>query len=115
MKRLMFAAFAAAAFSAPALAEETAADLRQTAIDKCVASGDASVPQTADTCVCLVDGLIAKIPGEDGAKMLRLIIADPKSADEAGAVLGITAAEAEAFFEGHKQAVGEVAQTCTPQ
>lgn len=115
MNRLMFAALAAAALSAAALAQETATDLRQTTIDKCIASGDASVPQTAEMCVCLVDGLIAKIPGEDGAKMLKLIIADPKSAEEAGAALGITAAEAEAFVESHKQAVGEVAQSCTPQ
>lgn len=115
MNRLMFAVAAAVAFSAPALAEDTA-DLRQPAIDKCVAagtSGDAA--QTAQMCTCLVDGIIEKIPGEDGAKMLKLIIADPKSADEAAAALGVSAADAQAFVDGHKETVGEVATSCTPQ
>ena len=115
MNRLMFAAIAAAALSAPALAQEVDAALRQAAIDKCVASGDASAPETSTMCVCLVDGLIAKIPGEDGARLLRLIIADPKSADDAGVALGIPAAEAEAFVESHNRAVTEVAHSCMPQ
>jgi len=115
MNRLIFAAALAAAVCAPALAEESAADLRQPDINKCVAAGDASVPQTEAMCTCLVDGLIEKIPGEDGAKMLKLVIADPKSADEAAAALGVSAADAQAFVDAHKETVGAVAQSCVPQ
>ena len=115
MKRLMFAAAVAAIFSAPALAE-TADDLRQPAIDKCIAAGTGGdAAQTTEMCTCLVDGLIEKIPGEDGAKMLKLIIADPKSADEAASALGVSSADAEAFVTAHQQTVAEVAMSCVPQ
>ncbi|MFT3811569.1 MAG: hypothetical protein QM698_16780 [Micropepsaceae bacterium] len=116
MKRLMFALAAAAAFAAPALAEETTADLRQAAIDKCVAAGTgAEADQAATMCTCLVDGMIEKIPGEDGVKMLKLLIADPKSPEEAGAALGVPPADAQAFIEAHMQTVGEVSASCLPQ
>ena len=113
MKSLMIAA-AAALFTVGAASAETAEDLRQPAIDKCIAStgtGEAAA-QAATMCTCLVDGLIEALPGEDGVKMLKLVIADPKSPEEAGAALGIPAAEAEAFVTANSQKVGEVAGAC---
>ncbi len=115
MKRLMFAAVAAATLAIPASAE-TAADLRQPAIDKCIAAGTGGdAAQTATMCTCLIDGIIEKIPGEDGAKMLKLMIADPKSPEEAGAALGVPPADAQAFVDAHTEVVGEVAASCMPQ
>jgi len=115
MNRLMFAALAAATLTAPAFAED-AADLRQPAIDKCVAAGTGGdLETTGAMCTCLVDGIIEKIPGEDGVKMLKLVIADPKSDEEAAAALGVPAADAKAFVESHGQTVGEIAQSCIPQ
>lgn len=115
MKRILFAAFAAAALAIPASAETTD-ELRQPAIDKCIAAGTGGdAAQTSTMCTCLIDGLIEKIPGEDGAKMLKLMIADPKSPEEAGAALGMPPADAQAFVDAHMQVVGEVAASCMPQ
>lgn len=115
MNRLMIAALAAAAFCVPALAETTD-ELRQPAIDKCVAAGTGGdAAQSTAMCTCLVDGLIAAIPGEDGAKMLKLIIADPKSAEDAAAALGVSAEDAQAFVTAHQETVGTVAMECTPK
>ncbi len=115
MTRLMLAALAAAALSTSALAEDVT-DLRQTAIDKCIAAGTGGdAATTNEMCTCLIDGLIERIPGEDGVKMLKLVIADPKSDEEAAAALGVSADEAKAFVTTHQQAVGEAAAACTPQ
>lgn len=113
MKSLMIAA-AAALFTVGAASAETVEDLRQPAIDKCTASTGTGeeAAQAATMCTCLVDGLIAALPGEDGVKMLKLVIADPKSPEEAGAALGIPAEEAQAFVTSHTAKVGEVANSC---
>ena len=113
MKSVMFAAAIAAAFVMSAAAETTD-DLRQPAIDKCTAAtgtGEAAAQATA-MCTCLIDGIIAGIPGEDGVKMLKLVIADPKSPEEAGAALGLPPADAEAFVTAHTEKMGEIASSC---
>jgi hypothetical protein len=114
MKRLMFAALAATALSAPVLAEDSIADMRQPAIDKCIASM-ASGPEAAsavETCTCLVDGIIAAIPGEDGVKIMKLMVADPKDDAEAGAAMGVSAEEAKAFMDKHQEAISTAALAC---
>ena len=115
MKRLVLAALAASAILVPARADDSIESLRQPAIDKCIAAGTGGdAAQSTTMCTCLVDGIIEKIPGEDGVKMLKLLIADPKSDEEAAAALGVPAEEAKAFVTAHQQTVAEVAASCTP-
>ncbi len=113
MKRLMFAALAAAALSAPALAEDSIAEMRQPAIDKCIAVTSRS-PQPAETCTCIIDGIIEKIPGDDGVKMLKLFASDQKSVEEAAAAMGVSAADLQAFIDSHMQTFSEISMACTP-
>lgn len=113
MHRAMFAAFAIAAI-ATAAAGDTAAALRQPALDVCVAQNGKADAHALETCSCIVDGLIAKIPGEDGVRMLKLIIADPKSDEESAAALGLSADETKALAAKYEQTINEIAKSCLP-
>lgn len=119
MKRLMLAALAAlaaAAFAGPAFAEDVA-DLRQPAIDKCVSQGNPNADQNEErsSCTCLVDAIIEKAPGEDGVKLLKLIIAAPKDVNEAGVAIDMPAADVPAFVQAHQQTLADAATKCAPK
>ena len=105
MKRLIQVGLAAVLFAvaAPAaFAEDTAASLRQPAIDWCKGSiGNEAPPKGADaTCTCMIDAIIVSF-GDDAPKMLKILIANLNESDIAGIakLLGISEAEAKAFVD----------------
>ena len=99
---LGLAAMAALLVVAPARAEDTAASLRQPAIDWCKGSiGDDAPPKGAEaTCTCMIDAIIVSF-GDDAPKMLKILIANLNESDITGIakLLGVTEAEAKAFVE----------------
>lgn len=114
MKKMMFAALAAAAFAAPAFGQESVEALRQPAIDSCKkAMADGSPVEGADAlCVCLVDSIAKAIPGHDGVQMMKVLIANPTTDAETAAALGMPEAEAKAFMAKYEPVVAEAASTC---
>ncbi len=114
MKSLALATFTAAMFWPVAHAED-AASLRQPAIDACLANsvGQGDLAALADLCACVTDGMIANIPGEDGVKVLKVLIASTRTEAETAKVLGVTPEEGRAFFDKHLPAMRKAIGDCS--
>ncbi len=116
MKRFMFAAAVAVLAAGSALAED-AASLRDPAIASCTSSakGSPQEAQSTQICTCMIDGVIAKMPGDDAVKILKLFIANPTTDAETAAALGVSEDEAKAYMEKQAPVLGEAMMACMPQ
>jgi hypothetical protein len=117
MKRLVLTGVAALLFAAgaPARAEDTAASLRQPAIDWCKGSmGTEAPPGGAEApCTCMIDGIISSF-GDDAVSMLRVLIAGLSDTDITGIakLLGISEEEAKAFVAMANAKIDPLQDTC---
>ena len=116
MKRLILAGIAAALFAAAApaaFADDTAASLRQPAIDRCTNGLGATDPATISPCTCLVDKIIADF-GEDTIPMLKILAAgyEPSNEAEIATLLGLSAEETKTLITRVDGKMGPVIAAC---
>jgi hypothetical protein len=113
MPRLVLVA-AFAAFLGAVASAETTAELRQPAIDACAAAaaGTGDAAKAEGMCVCIINGVITSMPGEDAVKILKIFIANPVNDAGIAQALGVSEAEGKAFLASHAETLSKTAIAC---
>ena len=85
---------------------ESVSSLRDPAIKACAAQLDEKdSAKFTGFCACIVDATIASSPEADALISLKVIVANPKSEEEAAKAAGLSADEAKVFFEKQQKAL----------
>ncbi len=116
MKRFIAAAaFAAFAFAAPALADDTVEGLKTQALETCKKEVGAA-PETDKLCGCMVDNIVT-VFGDDAPKMLKILAANlnPSDTAEIAKLLGVSEDDAKTFITAADEKMDKVQDVCVPK